>query len=44
MSRINPPGVDCGLGLYASAPIAAGTYVGEYTGVVLCDPDPEPKA
>lgn len=33
-------GVDCGLGLYASAPIPSGTFVCEYTGVVQCDPDP----
>ena len=33
-------GVDCGLGLYATAPIPSGTFVCEYTGVVQCDPDP----
>tara|TARA_B110001452_G_scaffold265468_1_gene270171 strand:- start:31 stop:786 length:756 start_codon:yes stop_codon:yes gene_type:complete len=32
-------GVDCGLGLFASAPISSDTFLGEYTGVVQCDPD-----
>ena len=34
-------GVECGLGLFASAPISSGTFLCEYTGLVVCDPPPE---
>ena len=35
-------GVDCGLGLFASAPIASGSFLCEYTGLVqIASPTPE---
>ena len=34
-------GVNCGLGLFASAPIARGSFLCEYCGLVQIDPGPE---
>ena len=34
-------GVDCGLGLFALVPIPSGTFLCEYTGLVVCNPPPE---